>query len=158
MLVFYLMKWVFKHCVWDSTLCVEASWNAMAHAHKADFDFRRNGRAIKSAGASVHSTTGGRGVRISVSNAGYTMFHGSVKRTGYPLRSLVSPSLPLPFVTVWNHLSTGLYEWRCVECGELIKTEVIISRRKRRLFSCLLCEYDFCLLNWIRVHFTLNIP
>jgi hypothetical protein len=34
---------------------------------------------FKSAGASVQSTTGSRGVRISGSNAGYTMFRGSVK-------------------------------------------------------------------------------
>jgi hypothetical protein len=40
---------------------------------------------------SVQSTTGSRGVRISGSNAGYTMFRGSVKITGYPLHSPVSP-------------------------------------------------------------------
>ena len=51
---------------------------------------------FKLAGASVQSTTGSRGVRISGSNAGYTMFRGSVKSTGYPLHSPVSPSLPLP--------------------------------------------------------------
>jgi len=39
-------------------------------------------------------------VRISGSNAGYTMFRGSVKNTGYPLHSPVSPSL---------QISTGLY-------------------------------------------------
>ena len=33
-------------------------------------------------------------MRISGSNAGYTMFRGSVKGTGYPLHSPVSPSLP----------------------------------------------------------------
>ena len=33
---------------------------------------------FKSAGASVQSTTGSRGVRISGSNAGYTKFRGSV--------------------------------------------------------------------------------
>ena len=38
---------------------------------------------FKSAGASVQSTTGSRRVRISGSNAGYTMFRGSVKGTGY---------------------------------------------------------------------------
>jgi len=44
--------------------------------------------AFKSAGASVQSTTGSRGVRISGSNgsnAGYTMFRGSMNGTGYPL-------------------------------------------------------------------------
>jgi hypothetical protein len=62
---------------------------------------------FKSAWASVQSTTGSRGVRISGSNAGYTMFRGSVKSTGYPLHSLVFPSLPLPCVTVCHHISTG---------------------------------------------------
>jgi hypothetical protein len=42
---------------------------------------------FKSAGASVQSTAGSRGVCISVSNAGYTMFRGSVKGTGYSLHS-----------------------------------------------------------------------
>jgi len=51
---------------------------------------------FKLAGASVQSTTGSRGVRISGSNAGYTVFRGSVKGTGYPLHSSVSHSLPLP--------------------------------------------------------------
>jgi hypothetical protein len=51
---------------------------------------------FKSAGASVQSTTGSRGVRISGSNAGYIMFRRSVKSTGYPLDSPVSPSLPPP--------------------------------------------------------------
>jgi len=41
---------------------------------------------FKSTGASIQSTTGSRGVRISGSNAGYTVFQGSVKGTGYPLR------------------------------------------------------------------------
>ena len=55
---------------------------------------------FKSAGALVQSTTGIRGVRISGSNAGYAMFRGSVKSTGYPPHSPVSSSLPLPCVTV----------------------------------------------------------
>jgi hypothetical protein len=61
---------------------------------------------FKSAGASVQLTTGSRVVRISGSNAGYTMFRGSVKSTGYPLHSPVSPSIPLPCVTVCHHIST----------------------------------------------------
>jgi hypothetical protein len=49
---------------------------------------------FKSAGASVHSATGSRGVRISVSNgsnAGYTLFRGIVKSRG----SLPFTSLPV---------------------------------------------------------------
>jgi len=69
----------------------------MAHAQKPDLVFRRNGRVhLNRRGASVQSTTGSRGVGISGSNAGYTTFRGSVKGTGYPLHSPVSPSLPLP--------------------------------------------------------------
>ena len=48
-------------------------------------------------------------MRISGSNAGYTMFRGSVKSTGYPLHSPVSPSLPIPCVNVCHHISTVLY-------------------------------------------------
>jgi hypothetical protein len=66
---------------------------------------------FKSAGASVQSTSGSRVVCIGSSNAGYTMFRGSVKSTGYPLPSPVSPSLPHPCVTVCHHISTGLYQF-----------------------------------------------
>ena len=68
---------------------------------------------FKSAGASVQSTTGSRVVRISVSNAGYTIFRGSVKGTGYPLHSPVSPSLPLTCVTLSSHFSWSLIVLIC---------------------------------------------
>jgi hypothetical protein len=80
---------------------------------RAETRFRLSARRtspFKSAGASVQSTAGSRVVRISGSNAGYTMFRGSVKSTGYPLHSPVSTSLPLPCVTVCHHISTGLYQ------------------------------------------------
>jgi hypothetical protein len=83
---------------------------------RAETRFRLSAKrtsTCKSTGASVQSTTGSRGVRISGSNAGYTMFLGSVKGTGYPLHSPVSPSLPLPCVTVCHHVSTGLYVRSC---------------------------------------------
>jgi len=37
------------------------------------------------------------------------MFRGSMKSTGYPLHSPVSPSLPLPCVTVCHHISNTVY-------------------------------------------------
>jgi hypothetical protein len=79
---------------------------------RAETRFRLSAKGtsqFKSAGASVQSTAGIRSVRISGSNAGYTMFRSSVKSTGYPLHSPVSPSLPLPYVTVCHRISTGLY-------------------------------------------------
>jgi hypothetical protein len=79
---------------------------------RAEIRFRLSAKRaspFKSTGASVQSATGSRGVRISGSNAGYTMFRGSVKGTGYSLHSSVSPSLPLPpCVTVCHNISTGV--------------------------------------------------
>ena len=75
---------------------------------------------FKSVGASVQSTTGSRGIRISGSNAGYTMFRGSVKSTGYTLHSPVSPSLPLPRVTVCHHISTGVFFSYLTKFGEYL--------------------------------------
>jgi len=98
---------------WQQDSLVEASWNVIAHAQKSDFFFRWNGR--------VHLNRRGRqfsrlladevcaSAFIVGSNAGYTMFWGSVKGTGYPLHSPVSPSLPLPCVTVCHHISAEVY-------------------------------------------------
>ena len=80
-----------------SRFTVDCVWNVMAHAQKPDFVFRLNGRVhLNRQRASVQSTTGSRGVRFSGSNTGYTTLRGSVKGTGYPLHSPVSPSIPPP--------------------------------------------------------------
>jgi hypothetical protein len=63
---------------------------------------------FNSAGVPVQSATGSRGVRISGSNAGYTMFQGSVNSTGYPLHLPVSSSFPRLCVTVPSHFSWAL--------------------------------------------------
>jgi hypothetical protein len=79
---------------------------------RADTIFRLSAKRtspFKSEGASIPSNAGSRGVRMSCINAGYTMFRGSVKSTGYPLRSPVSPSIPLPCLTECHLISTGLY-------------------------------------------------
>jgi hypothetical protein len=83
----------------------------MSHAQKQDFVFRRNRRVhLNRPGGDQFSCLLAAEVCASaVSNAGYTMFRGSVKSTGYPLHSPVSPSLPLPCVTVCHHNSTWLY-------------------------------------------------
>jgi len=70
---------------------------------------------FKSAGASVQSTAGSRGVRIGDNNAGCIKFRGSVKRTGYRLHSPVSPLLPLTCATVCHHISIGLYYTLCTQ-------------------------------------------
>jgi len=66
---------------------------------------------FKSAGASVQSTTGRRAVHISLQGL-YSLckpvFCSHVMLTGYPLHSLVSPSLLLPCIILCHHISTGL--------------------------------------------------
>jgi uncharacterized protein YuzB (UPF0349 family) len=111
----------------------------MAHAQKPDFVFRRKGTSpFKSAGAPAQPTTGSRGVRISGSNDGYTMFRGSVKGTGYTLHSPASPSLPLPCVAVCHHISTGVY-YICkvaVFSGETSPSLSIINNIYTYIYNC----------------------
>ena len=79
---------------------------------RAETRFRLSAKrtsTFKSEGELVQSTTDSRGARISGSNAGYTMFRGSVKGTGYQLHSPDCPSLPRPCVTVCHHISAGVY-------------------------------------------------
>ena len=93
-------------------------------------------RPFKSAGGrgSVQQTTGSRGVRISGSNAGCTMFRGSVKNTGYPLHSPVSPSLPLPCVTVRHHISIGIYTSLFVDMRPTRPAHPILHYYLRNIF------------------------
>ena len=97
-------------CIYTVVDCV---WNVMAHAQKPDFIFRWNGRVhLTRQGRQFSRLLCSRGVHISDSNgsnAGYTMFRGSVKGTGYPHHSPVSLSLALPCVTVYHHISIGVY-------------------------------------------------
>ena len=84
-----------------------------------DFVFRRNGR--------VHLNWRGRqfsrllaavvcaSAFILGITAGYTTFGGSVKGTGCPFHSPVSPLLTLPCVTVCHHISAGVYH-AMMEC------------------------------------------
>jgi hypothetical protein len=113
-------------CYWPCNVQqVEASWNVVAQAQKHVFVFRQNGRFhLIRQGASVQSSTGSRGVRMSGSNAGYIMFRGSVKSTDYPLYSPVSPSLSHTWVTVCHHISTGVYH-QCLVTVEFMRSHCI---------------------------------
>jgi hypothetical protein len=99
--------WVPPSFLYDGRLCLKCDGT------RAEIRFLLSPKRtspLKSTGASVQSTAGSRGVRISGSNAGCSMFQGSVKSTGYPLHSPVSPLLHLPCVTVCHHISTGFYQ------------------------------------------------
>jgi len=81
----------------------------MAHAQKPDLVFQRNGRVHlnRPEGGSVQSTTGSRGVRISGSNAGFTMFWGRVQDYWLP-----TPLACFPFTspTVRHRVPSG-FNW-----------------------------------------------
>jgi hypothetical protein len=66
-----------------------------SHAETRFHRLAKRASPFKPAGAPVQSTR-------------YTMFRGSVNGTVYPLHSPVSPSLPLPCVTVSSHFNWAL--------------------------------------------------
>jgi hypothetical protein len=66
---------------------------------------------FKSAGESVQSTAGSRGVRISGQTMDWPCSEAQCKSSGYTLQSPIFLSLPLPRVTVCHHISNGLYSF-----------------------------------------------
>ena len=104
----------------EPTNKVYCVWNVMAHAQKPDFVFRRNGRVhLNRREASVQSTTGSRGVRISGSNAGNNMFRGTVKGTGrdgvWGWQVGRPPHAPL----LWGPRASGLWVCQAIFSGKL---------------------------------------
>jgi len=95
-------------CTARASLCFAVMWRLLV-THSILFPLHFSSRASPCAIT----------FQLDSNNAGYTLFRGSVKGTGYPLHSPVSPSLPLPCVTVCHHISTGLYagaapRYRCL--------------------------------------------
>jgi len=81
----------------------------MAHAQKRHFVFRRNGRVHLNRQVPKFSRLLAAEAFASAVVMLDTPSSELVKGTGYPLHSPFSPSLPLPWVTVCHHVSTGLY-------------------------------------------------
>ena len=59
--------------------CVGGTLRLKRDGTRVETRFRLSAKRTSPAGASVQSTTGSRGVRISVSNAGYITFGGSAR-------------------------------------------------------------------------------
>jgi len=105
----YHVRWCTSHA---SHTLIDCVWNVMAHAQKPDFAFRRSRRVHLNrwahqfsrllAGEMCTSVCRVCTVRASLCSAVMTL-------TGYPLHSVVSPSLLLLCVTVCHHISAGLY-------------------------------------------------
>jgi len=101
-----ILKTKFNHNLFSSRLRLKCDGTC------AETKFRLSAKRtspFKSVGPSVQLTTGSRGVRVNDSNAGYIMFRASVKSIRYPLQSPGFLHFPSPCVTVYHHISTGLY-------------------------------------------------
>ena len=107
----FTRTWQFVSLLGSCRFQLDCVWNVMAHAQKADFVFRKNGW--------VHLNRRGhqfsRLLAAEVCASAVVMLDTPCSEVvwralnGYPLHSPVSPSLPLPCVTVWHQVSTGLY-------------------------------------------------
>jgi hypothetical protein len=102
--IYVYAVFMYQFLRWSLWRKEEASWNVMTHAQKPDFVFRRNGR--------VHLNRRGRQfsrlLTAEVCASAVVMLDtpcSEVVGRGYPLHSPVSPSLPLPCVTVCHHVS-----------------------------------------------------
>ena len=91
---------------------------------RAETKFRLSAKRtspFKLAGSSVQSTTGSRGVRISSSNAGYTMFRGRVEEYWLP-----TPFASFPFTyPPVRHRVPSHFNWT-----QHLKTLLHVIRRK----------------------------
>jgi hypothetical protein len=101
----FILLFLLLDKIWSQVDCV---WNVMAHAQKPDLVFQRNGR--------VHlNRRGGKFNRLlAVEECGLLVMldrpcsEVECRSSGYPIHSPVSPSLPLPCVTLCHHVSNEL--------------------------------------------------
>ena len=88
-------------------LCI---WNVMAHVQKPDFVFRRNRWVhLNQWGCQFSQLLAAEVCASVVVMLRRPCSEAECKSTGYPLHSPVSPSLPVPCITVRHHISPGLY-------------------------------------------------
>jgi hypothetical protein len=116
-----------------ASIVVYCVWNVMAHSQKPDFVFRRKVRVHLNRRRRQFSRLLAAEVCASAIVMLDTPFYEIVsKSTGCLLHSPVSPSLPLPCVTVYHHISAGLYQTsRCHDCLhiDVMYTYVLIHRQ-----------------------------
>jgi len=107
-------------------LIIEGRLRLKSDGARAETRFRLSAKRtnpFKSVGVSVQSTTGSRGVRINGSNAGYTMFQGSVKSTDYPPHSPVSPFTSPPVL----HRVSSHFNWTLLLRSAILCTSTHLS-------------------------------
>ena len=133
---------------------LDCVWNVMAHAQKPDFVFRRNRR--------VHLNRQGRQfsrlLAAEVCASAVVMLDTPCSEVvcrvlATPLHLPVSPSLPLPCVTVCHHISTGLYHYKLRNSPEEHRFHLLHGRSLKYLINVLknppLCRN---LSQWNTIH------
>jgi len=107
----------YQRVYFASATVIMVSYKSIAHSKRdgtrAETRFGLSAKRtipFKSAGVSVQSTTGSRGVRISGQRLYRPCSDIQCKAAGYPLHSHLSPSLPLPCVTVFHQVPNALYQ------------------------------------------------
>jgi hypothetical protein len=112
---------------------VDCVWNVMAHAQKPDLVFRRNGRVhLNRRGRQFSRLLAAEVFASAVVMLDTPCVRGSVKNTGYPLHSPVSPSLPLPLspcAITFQLDSTRVYERQLLwlDCVVEVTRSFVIS-------------------------------
>ena len=100
------------------SLCCRARYKSDSTRAETRFGLSEKWTSLfKSAAQSVQATAGSRGVRISGQTMHRPCSEAQCKSSGYPLQSPISPSLPLPRVTVCHHISNGFYYRWCAHLG-----------------------------------------
>ena len=95
---------------------------------------------FKSAGVSIQSTTGSRGVRISGQQLYRPCSDVQSKAAGYPLHSHLSPSLPLPSVSVCRQVPNALYLQDILNLSVvLLQTRVLILPTRAQNLPATFC-------------------
>ena len=108
------------------TQCVQHVWNVMAHARKPDLVLQRHGRVHLNRPGDVSSVDY---CAAEVCASAVVMLDKpcsdvACKATGFPIHSHVSPSLPLPCVTVCHQVSTELYYCTKYDRGAFSSPEI----------------------------------
>jgi len=113
-----MLMWIFSCCVETLRIQLQVLFviaNSKRDGTRAETRFcllAKRTSPFKSAGMSVQSTTGSRGVRISWQRLYRPCSDVQCKASGYQLHSHLSPSLSLPCVTVCHQVPNVLYNFR----------------------------------------------
>jgi hypothetical protein len=130
----------------------------MAHAQRLDFVFQRKGPVhSKRRGCQLSQALAGEVCTSQLllgSNAGQAVIFCLFSLTSYPLHSPVSPTLPLPCVTVCHQVSTGLYPEKTSSLDVLTKRPLYLMGGIDEAISA----HILCVRFWLHSDMYIRVP